>query len=214
MRKRQVATKRTIHYFLKTLPFSIAITILMIPFSRGPEAGDYHAGDTLNCQYCHTMHYSISREVHTAGFIPNSLGPSGPYQKLLKNNANDLCLSCHDGQLCGFPDVMERYGSTTFIRQGGMLNRISSSSPYEHWKGHTLGSTATAPGGTFSDPGGLTCIDCHMPHGVMAQYRKVEQAIAIWVEQEVLQPGSHGILPHSRIHQLISWVRQLPQGPR
>jgi nitrate/TMAO reductase-like tetraheme cytochrome c subunit len=147
--------------------------MLIVPFSRGPEAGDYHAGDTLNCQYCHTMHFSISREVHTAGFIPSSLGPSGPYQKLLKNNPNDLCLSCHDGQLFGYPDVMESYGSTTFIRQGGMLNRIGSSTPYEHWKGHTLGSTATAPGGTFSNGEGFACIDCHMPHGVAAQYRNL-----------------------------------------
>ncbi len=63
-----------------------------------------------------------------------------------------------------------------------MLSKLTSSSPYEHWKSHTLASTSTAPGGTFSNPNGLNCIDCHMPHGDVAiQYRN------LWISGE---PGN------------------------
>lgn len=129
-------------------------------------AGDYHYKGTLNCNECHVMHGSQQHGYNTDGtgtFTP--IGGAGPYNWLLRNEPNALCLSCHDNQTFA-PDVLEANGGTapTLGRQAGGLN-MHNTAPYLDADGHTLGSTATAPGGTFSNPVGLECIDCHSPHG-------------------------------------------------
>ncbi len=82
-------------------------------------AGEYHQGSSLSCYQCHTMHYS---QQHLFGYSHEdeiTLGPDGPYNYLLRDEINDLCLSCHDGG-----DVVDVYGaSDVFVvtnRQGGI----------------------------------------------------------------------------------------------
>ncbi len=74
------------------VPFGVAL------MGSPATAGDFHTGASLRCADCHVMHFSQSH-----GFMPDgsgfsiSLGSSGPYGYLLRNEVNDLCLSCHDG---------------------------------------------------------------------------------------------------------------------
>jgi hypothetical protein len=81
---------------------------------------------------------------------------------LLRNDVNELCLSCHDAQP-NIPDVFE-VNSNTYVRQAGALNN-GGSGDYHEANGHTLGSNAQAPGGSFTSAHGLSCVDCHSPHG-------------------------------------------------
>jgi hypothetical protein len=112
------------------------------------------------------MHFSQQH-----GYNPNgtgtfaNLGAAGPYEYLLRNDINDLCLSCHDGQAWA-PDVFEAH-SNGYVRQAGALNEIGGDGQYPPAAGHTLGATDVAPGSSpsWSNPDGLTCVNCHAPHG-------------------------------------------------
>jgi hypothetical protein len=139
----------------------------LILFMGGPAiGGDYHSGATLLCSDCHVMHFS-----QTHGYNPNGggfttgLGSAGPYGYLLRNDVNDLCLTCHDGSAFA-PDVLELPTGAPLVRQAGALNR-GGTAPYFTATGHTLDATDTPPGGTWTpDPvHGLVCTDCHQPHG-------------------------------------------------
>lgn len=137
-------------------------------------AGDYHVLQKLICSDCHTMHYSQSHGTNPNGtgiFTP--LGGAGPYEFLLRNDINDLCLSCHDGQAFA-PDVFESH-SNGYLRQAGALNEVGGNGLYPPTTGHTLGSTAQAPGSNpaWSNPTGLECADCHNPHGSTTGYRNL-----------------------------------------
>jgi hypothetical protein len=84
----------------------------------------------------------------------------------LRNEINALCLSCHDNSTL-YPDVLQSHGVST-VRQAGALNLLTpTESDYPTTAGHTLGSTAVAPGGTWAGaaPGGLNCVNCHAAHG-------------------------------------------------
>jgi hypothetical protein len=127
-------------------------------------AGDYHTGASLECYECHVMHGEQSH-----GYNPNGtgtytdFGASAPYEYLLRNEVNDLCLSCHDGQSTA-PDVLES-NTGSVIRQAGALNR-DGGTPYFAADGHTLDAMDVAPGGTWADSAnGLHCANCHEPHG-------------------------------------------------
>ncbi len=129
-------------------------------------AGDYHSGTTLQCAECHVMHYSQTHGYNANGTgITVDLGNDGPYHFLLRDHVNDLCLSCHDNQTFA-PDVLAENGGnvTANGRQAGALNR-DNVAPYFDATGHTLGSVDVAPGGTFANADGLSCIDCHTQHG-------------------------------------------------
>ena len=127
-------------------------------------AGDYHFGQNLVCQDCHVMHYSQSHGYNANGSGNfTGLGAAGPYEYLLRNDVNDLCMSCHDGQAFA-PDVVEAHGNG-YLRQAGALNVVGGNGQYPPTTGHTLGSTAVAPGGTWSNAAGLECVNCHSPHG-------------------------------------------------
>ncbi len=127
-------------------------------------AGDWHTGVNLICADCHVMHASQSHGYNAnGGGNFTALGAAGPYEFLLRNDINDLCLSCHDGQNFA-PDVLETH-SAGYVRQAGALNDVSSTGSYHPENGHTLGSGLVAPGGTWRNLTGLNCVDCHAPHG-------------------------------------------------
>ena len=149
-------------FILKIILFFISTTIFFISFSKVSNAGDYHTGSTLICSQCHTMHFSQAHGYISGTGVHPRLGSSGPNPYLLRKDFNDICLACHDNMASSkIPDVICAISGTK-IRQGGMLT--TGTSPYENWKGHTLGSTATAPGGTFSNSNGFRCVDFHDPH--------------------------------------------------
>ena len=144
------------------------LALCMILFTGGTAlAGDYHTGATLYCSDCHVMHYSQSHGYSPSGaglYAP--LGAAGPYTFLLRNDVNDLCLTCHDGSSFA-PDVLEANFASN-VREAGALNR-DSVAPYYQTTGHTLDSTDTPPGGSGAwapDPTeGFTCVNCHNQHG-------------------------------------------------
>ncbi len=107
--------------------------------------GDYHMGATLICSDCHVAHFSLNHNY--SGGTPSPLGADGPYEFLLKNDINALCLSCHDDTTSA-PDVYGEHNNN-YVRQAGALT--TGAAPHQDYKGHSL---------QF-----LTCITCHDPHG-------------------------------------------------
>ncbi len=137
---------------------------VLLLVARPSRAGEYHTGVYLICSDCHTMHYSQQHQYDgTPGAGMPPLGAAGPYKYLLRNDENALCKSCHDGQTFA-PDVVGA-NTGTHVREAGALNEVGGTGDYAEWKGHTLGSTATAPGGTFANAEGLECVNCHHQHG-------------------------------------------------
>lgn len=154
----------------KALWMSVAGFFVMAPPAL---AGDYHTGASLICADCHVMHYSQTHgysDDGTGAYLP--VGPDGPHAYLLRDEETRLCLACHDGQAWA-PDVLEE-GTGPTVRNAGALNDVSSAGPYHPAGGHTLGSTEVAPGGTFSNPDGLGCTDCHHQHGRSDGYRNLQ----------------------------------------
>ncbi len=141
----------------------IGIIALVICVPALVAAGDFHNGASLVCSDCHVMHYSQSHGYNADGsgfFTP--LGGGGPYHYLLRNEINELCLTCHDGSSFA-PDV---YGanSNSYVRQAGALNKVGDGNEA---RGHTLNGTGTAPGSNpaWNNADGLECANCHFPHG-------------------------------------------------
>ena len=158
-----------------------ALAIVAIAFAPGKaSAGDYHSGTTLVCSDCHTAHFSVSHEQNEGEAVPLPLIGTLPHPRLLKAEANNLCLTCHNGQPL-IPDVFGLNGGTPGNRLAGGLNSavgsgLANDVGYAEIDGHTLWSTAVAPGaGTtpWSNPAGLACTDCHSAHGNVVQYRNL-----------------------------------------
>lgn len=155
--------KRLAPRILTALVLAVALIVLAPPVLR---AGDYHYRTTLLCQECHVMHFSQAHDYgDSSGFA--TLGPTGPYEKLLRNEVNDLCLTCHNDQLT-IADVLDSNSKTTVtVRQAGALSRGTEGAGVP--TGHTLDSTEAAPnsdpGTGWSNPDGFSCVDCHDPHG-------------------------------------------------
>lgn len=156
--------------------FAILVAGCLLAFAATASAGDYHTGASLVCSDCHVAHYSQSHNYSGSAFPFVPLGAGGPFTYLLRNEVNELCLTCHDG-VAWAPDV---FGASAFNtnRLAGGLNAASghraNDTGYDDTDGHTLWSTATAPGGTFAHATeGLHCTDCHAQHGSATQYRNL-----------------------------------------
>jgi hypothetical protein len=159
-------------FLMKWICVAVGVVLFVIA-APGVMAGDYHKGTTLLCSQCHVMHYSQAHGYNPngSGFYLNP-GAGGPFHYLLRDEVNNLCLSCHD-QSGIAPDVLDGNAgnSPTDVRLAGFLNRLGISG--EPATGHTLDSLDTAPG---SNPAwkaedengagkGLSCINCHHQHG-------------------------------------------------
>ena len=129
------------------------------------QAGDFHQVNSLVCSDCHVMHYSESHSL--VGPVPSAvqLATGGPFSKLLRQPASELCLACHDGRTTA-PDVLGA-NFNAYIRAAGGLNKAGDMGEYAEGKGHTLGSANAAPGGiwTGNQAAGLQCKHCHEIHG-------------------------------------------------
>jgi hypothetical protein len=172
----------------------LAIVLLAV---TPAQAGEYHYGATLYCQQCHVMHYSQQHDYSgNPSANPDGIGDgllynppqatlgNGPTPSLLRNQAADLCLSCHNGQTFA-PDVSGENHNANPVhpRQAGGLTD-STSPGYDDWNGHTLDSAVhDSPGmpsscGACHHPGEskekakLKCSYCHNPHGTVA-YRNL-----------------------------------------
>lgn len=169
----------------------VAVASALMLAAAPVQAGEWHTGTTNVCTDCHTMHFSMQHgwqggTVTKGAPAQNGdwLGATGPNEFLLKAPANQLCLSCHDGQTFA-PDVLGANFNTgpTQGRSAGALNDPTLGTPYDGWKGHTLGSTDTPPGydptvvnatATWYAPAdGLECISCHAQHGPAGAYRNL-----------------------------------------
>jgi cytochrome c553 len=150
---------------MKNLTAVILALAFAVAFGGALYAGDWHFGTTLICSDCHIAHGEQSHgyDPDGGGFFV-SPGGAAPYEYLLRNEINDLCLSCHDGQVA--TDVFEDQINGV-VRQAGALNDEDSDGPYYPTTGHTLGSDDVAPGSdpSWSNSDGLMCTDCHQPHG-------------------------------------------------
>ena len=82
-------------------------------------AGDYHSGSTLTCSQCHVMHAQTSHSYSGAGTATTYT----PTHYLLKDEINNLCLSCHDDSFASDVLGLQNGGSVDLNRSGGALNR-------------------------------------------------------------------------------------------
>lgn len=150
---------------IKKLLTPVGVAVGILAMASWSSAGDYHYGIELICSDCHTMHFSQQHGYNADGGGNYTALGSGPQEYLLRDDINDLCLSCHDGQSWA-PDVFKAH-SGGYVRQAGALNDVGSSGSYNEADGHTLGSTDAAPGSNpvWSNASGLNCADCHAVHG-------------------------------------------------
>jgi hypothetical protein len=150
---------------------AVLVTLVALAGLANPlpgRAGDFHVGPTLICSDCHTMHFSEAHTLTGAIPEPGSLG-AYPQPALLRHAAAELCLSCHDGKTYA-PDVYGDHGNA-YVRAAGQLSKMSDPEATRA-RGHTIGDTRTAPGGSWSSPVGLRCQHCHASHG-NAYYRNL-----------------------------------------
>ncbi len=141
---------------------------VLLSVAASLQAGDFHYVDSLVCSDCHVVHYSESHQMGGATSPDPILAPGGPFRYLLKTSQSALCLACHDGRT-DVPDVRGPHANN-YVRAAGPLNVVGDGASIEG-SGHTMGSTAAPPGGTWTNPG-LSCQHCHATHG-NAYYRNL-----------------------------------------
>jgi len=154
---------------MKRVLMGVLALAVFLPISA--TAGDFHRNATLICSDCHVMHFSQSHSYNADGSGSfTAIGGAGPHHYLLRNEINDLCLTCHNGSSSA-PDVLGPNGGSSYVREAGALNREGDG---HELTGHTLDSTDPAPGSSplWSAANGMNCVECHRPHGA-AGYRNL-----------------------------------------
>lgn len=182
------------------------VLVAMVGLSTWAYAGDYHHGASLKCQDCHTMHHSQQHGYNGDGG-GNWTSLSGtPHEFLLRNDVNDLCLTCHDGQAFA-PDVLHD-NVNGFVRSAGALNEVgdASSMNYAEENGHTLGMVQVAPGGAFIDSTGLKCTNCHAAHGANTDEVSTYRNLGGW------GTAAQGVGPNAAYNIWITYTRNDVEG--
>ena len=160
-------------------------------------AGDFHTAGSLVCSDCHVIHYSETH-LYTGGPGPDpTLAPGGPFSYLLKNTQSQICLACHDGRT----DVPDVRGANTnaYVRAGGEVNVAGDGA---EGTGHTMGSTQSPPGGSWSNPG-LQCQHCHVTHG-SSSYRNLVSNPGTAADKFVTYVTGSAYDDHSAIQQIAT----------
>ena len=175
--------------FIKSAALLLPLGLLTLASSA--TAGDHHSGASLRCADCHVMHFSQTHGYNNDGTgMYVDLG-AAPVEHLLRDEVNNLCLSCHDG-LSYAPDVLGANGGNSDVRAAGHLNRVGVGNAAT---GHTLDSLEVAPG---SDPvwkaedengagAGLNCTNCHQQHGYAGSGNNAYRNLK-------MDPGNNGYL--------------------
>lgn len=146
---------------IQILRIKCLFSIALLGISLAGTAIAFH-GDALECNRCHTMHYSEDGKALQSG--------EGPFVHLLtKERSTELCLSCHDGQV-GAPDVIgEEDANHLTERAAGFFTQMNT----ENANGHNIQTgeinsndlcSTCHSGGNFSTAT-MGCLDCHDPHG-------------------------------------------------
>lgn len=136
---------------LSLIVMTAALLMLAIP----GLAGDYHNAGLLQCNDCHTMHYSEGGATPTqANGFPVDADSGGPFPKLLvKDNITDICLSCHGdsgvggGNDANAPIVYNSASPGSDGLPGG---------DFDYSATDTSGNAASAPVGKGHNPAGKT----------------------------------------------------------
>ena len=171
-------------------------------FGPPAHAGLYHTRTVGACQDCH----KTAPAGQDGALIASLTTPIPQQRSFAPSDINQTCLTCHSdrgGQSDGSSVLSSVNG--TLVRQAGFLNGPSGSAH----AGHTLGSTQQAPGGTWAPgPQGLTCTDCHDPHGEEGQYRNLVLRPGTATED---RPVAYAIGPSNDPRKDI-WIRSGSEG--
>lgn len=161
---------------------------------HGDPNPTFHDAEHLVCSKCHTMHYSED------GTVPPDADAGGPFGALLlKSNATDVCLICHQAPLnnSGAPIVLTPDGT-----MGTNYPSLASGDFYysktDAGKGHNPGGAVIGSDGVLTQsPGGgfaaadEICTDCHEPHGggPANTYRLLKKKPGNWAGSDLLVTG-------------------------
>ena len=111
-------------------------------------AGDYHTGLQLVCSDCHVAHYSQQHGYNVGGTYAQ-MGGAGPHDDLLRNEPNDLCLTCHD---VSETHVHPFKGPTKDPRTGDVMKCTSCHNPHSSDQEHLL----------LHEKKRALCVQCHI----------------------------------------------------
>lgn len=128
----------------------------------------YHQGILLICTDCHVFGATAIPPDPARNAIEPPAGPDSRPLSLRFGDLTELCLDCHDGRP-GVPDVVAEDVNGLRERTAGYF---AGSGQVNH-RGHDLASARhvlsdpAACGGCHAEgeSPGVTCIDCHDPHG-------------------------------------------------
>jgi hypothetical protein len=165
----------------------ILVLVAILALAAFPVlAGEWHTGQTNLCADCHTMHnsmahtwtgsgvVSVGTPVKDGNWVKAANGDLAGDYLLKAADPNALCLSCHNGTVDFAPSVVAlKSVNDAANRAAGYLNENGA----DAHTGHSLGSTASAPGfgaGVQAwTTAGLECIHCHTQHGRAGVYRNL-----------------------------------------